>query len=365
MTFKSNVEKLIGEGYVTKRKHPTLDLYILNYSPQTQFERYWNEITLQCRGLVVDEEWNIVARPFKKFFNYNEWSPEVQNDLIKELCQPRLGKNFTVYEKLDGSLGITFLYKGEQIFATRGSFESEQAVEFKKIWEEKYSHIKLQPNITYLFEIIYPENRIVVDYKGQRDIYLLGSIDSNDIDFPINLTCVDVDSQSEWASDYFKTPVVYDGYKDFDEILRVNDQNFEGFVIRYSDGFRLKIKTENYRLLHKIIGGLNEERIWEMLKAGQPISDLSMIPDEFYSWAEQVYKKVDDDYLNLLEEVDDYFERIVKKFNNPSRKELALEFIRFHPSCLLFAKLDGKNWYEKAWDFVKPVNTKRNIMKGD
>ena len=32
----------------------------------------WDEITLQCRGLVTDNEGNVVARPFKKFFNIEE-----------------------------------------------------------------------------------------------------------------------------------------------------------------------------------------------------------------------------------------------------------------------------------------------------
>ncbi len=67
---------LIEEGYVMVNTHPELPLMILNYTRKAQFEKYWNEYTLLCRGLIIDQDYNVIAMPFKKFFNYEEHKPE-------------------------------------------------------------------------------------------------------------------------------------------------------------------------------------------------------------------------------------------------------------------------------------------------
>ncbi len=109
------LEKYYNDGLVYKQVHPTLPLTIWNYAEKVQYEGLWDEVTLQTRGLVTDDKGNVVARPFKKFFNQEEGkhTPTVE---------------FDVYAKMDGSLGILFNYDGEWVLATRGSFTSDQAV---------------------------------------------------------------------------------------------------------------------------------------------------------------------------------------------------------------------------------------------
>jgi RNA ligase len=207
------LQKYHTDGLLHKQTHPTLDLTIWNYSPKVQYERLWDEITLQCRGLVTNSKGKIVARPFKKFFNYEEHKSE---DIPNE--------DYVVYEKMDGSLGILFYYeyelsderryniwfnnnyetgmerffdpnnlpdydnsyyeptpktKGEWIMATRGSFTSPQAIKGKEILDNKYDVSSLSKKRTYLFEIIYPENRIVVNYGNEEKLVLLGVIDTD------------------------------------------------------------------------------------------------------------------------------------------------------------------------------------------
>jgi RNA ligase len=103
-----------------------------------------------CRGLVTDDKGNIVARPFKKFFNMEEGKHTPTSD-------------FEVYDKMDGSLGIFFYYEGGWVMATRGSFTSDQAVKGYEMMF-KYDFANLHKDYTYLFEIIYDQNRIVVKY---------------------------------------------------------------------------------------------------------------------------------------------------------------------------------------------------------
>jgi tRNA splicing ligase len=135
------LNKYHNDGLLYKQTHPTLPLTIWNYTPAVQYGEKWDEVTLQCRGLVTDTEGNVVARPFKKFFNLEENKHTPTSD-------------FEVFDKMDGSCIILFYYNDEWIFATRGSFTSEQAIKAKEL-SSKYPLKNLDKNNTYVFEIIY------------------------------------------------------------------------------------------------------------------------------------------------------------------------------------------------------------------
>jgi len=118
-------------------------------------------VTISCRGLIVDTETGeVIIRPFQKFFNYEEVPNEVPWETSEYIY---------VQEKMDGSLGILFRYKDDWILATRGSFTSTQAVRGMEILKSKYDLNKFEHTVAYLVEIIYPENRIVVDYGRRKD----------------------------------------------------------------------------------------------------------------------------------------------------------------------------------------------------
>src|SRR5690606_36577578 len=85
-----------------------------------------------------------------------------------------------IFEKLDGALGILFIYKGKVIFCTRQNFKSNQAYKASQIFYKKYSNELNQLNhkYTYLFEIIYPRSRFITDYGETEDIFLLDVINN-------------------------------------------------------------------------------------------------------------------------------------------------------------------------------------------
>lgn len=119
------LRKYENDGLLYSQIHPTLPLTIWNYTDKVQWENLWDEITLSCRGLVTDDLGNIIARPFKKFFNLSEGKTNTTNE-------------YEIFEKYDGSLGILFFYKNESIFASRGSFTSDQAVMGRYLNHIKY-----------------------------------------------------------------------------------------------------------------------------------------------------------------------------------------------------------------------------------
>ena len=122
------VGKLVDDGYISVQKHPDAELYIYNYTHKAQFDKVWNEHTMLCRGLICDQDGNILYRPFKKFFNLEEHLGQK-----KELPTTP----FKVHEKLDGSLGIIYKVNGQYAVATRGSFKSEQALHHKRYFTTK------------------------------------------------------------------------------------------------------------------------------------------------------------------------------------------------------------------------------------
>ena len=206
------INKYVEDGLVVRQNHPEYPISIYNYSRMCQYEGKWDDITLACRGLVLDNEGNVLAKPFPKFFNYEE----LEGMTFRPSKIPN--ESFDVFEKMDGSLGILFNYEGEWIMATRGSFTSDQAVRGMEMLL-KLPYERLNEGCTYLFEIIYKENRIVVDYDYE-DLVLLGIVDNADgyeFDmFNANLQGITIADLHEAMG--FRVVKKYDGITDFKEL---------------------------------------------------------------------------------------------------------------------------------------------------
>lgn len=325
-----NLDQLIKDKYISVQKHPTEDLFIYNYTQKAQFERMWTEETLACRGLIMDGNRKVIARPFGKFFNLEE-----EENLPAE--------DFEVFEKLDGSLGILYFIGEKPFIATRGSFISEQAVKATAILHEKYGALHLNKDVTYLFEIIYPQNRIVVDYGKVEDIYLLAIIETK--------------TGIEYAYDYLKHanfPIIkrYDGISDLSKIKELQEDNKEGFVIRFKSGKRLKIKFEEYVRLHRLVTGINARRIWDLLRNGQSMEELlDRVPDEFYIWVRATKAELEQKYSDIEE----YAKKVVKKVSKlDNRREQAHIVLEGKFTSVVFNMLDKKDYSPAIWGYLKP-----------
>lgn len=336
---RNDIENLLEQKYIMMNKHPELDLYILNYTKTAQFEKFWNEYTLMARGLVIDEDFNIVARPFKKFFNMEEHKKE----------EIPYGLPFEVFEKMDGSLGIIFFYNDEWHVATRGSFASDQAIRGKQLFDIKYlsGQLNLDGQFTYLVEIIYPENRIVVDYKGVSDLVLLGAIETK--------TGVEIPHEKLFATG-FNVVKKYDGVNDIDSIrLLFENDTDEGVIVKFSNGFRMKIKWSEYCRLHSIVTNVSTKIVWENLKNGNSFEELlENVPDEFYDWVEKTKNDLLSNYRNIeLEYMKKFYELYFEK-NLIVKKEFALEAIKTPASSILFNLFDKKKYDHTIWKMIEP-----------
>lgn len=246
--FWKLVEDEIALGNITKSKHPDYDIFILCYGKTVQYSRNWNEATMNCRGLVIDKDYNVLHYPMKKFFNDFEHS--ALNIQIPALP-------FKVYEKLDGSLINVFPYEGKWLFSSKASFISYQKVLAEELFHELFGNPAdvLDEAYNYVFELIHPDNKIVVDYKDRKDLVLLSVYDREGND-------IDIDNFYR-----FSKPKIYDGLKDHSKIKEMFNHykgtEFEGFVIKFENGFRMKIKLDDYLNLHKAISNLSLLSMWE------------------------------------------------------------------------------------------------------
>jgi len=248
-------KQLIKDGYISERKHPECDYYIYNYTSQAQYEKHWHEDTMNCRGLILDGEGNIIAKPFKKFFNIGEYGEPTNLGKIPNYTW------FDKWEKMDGSLGILYrMPDGEFRIATRGSFESEQAIKATEMFHKMFSHpeVAFSDNFTYLFEIIYPSNRIVVDYGKEEKLVLL-AVKSKVEDYEFTY-----EELLRFASEWEIPLTQYYGRVSYNRhaFLKIDNdipEGDEGFVLKFDNGLRVKIKSEEYVRLHRIVTGLNSK----------------------------------------------------------------------------------------------------------
>jgi T4 RnlA family RNA ligase len=322
------LNQLIADNYINVNKHPAADLYIYNYTAKAQYDRVWNEITLACRGLILDGDYKIVARPFQKFFNLGEFENQiVPNDF------------FEVFEKMDGSLGVLYWIENKPHIATRGSFVSEQSQVATEMLHTQYTDVipLLDKSKTYLFEIIYPENRIVLDYGNERKLVLLAIVDTE----------TGVETPLENIG--FEMVNRYDGLNDLSKLKELEEANKEGFVVKFKNGYRLKVKFDEYQRIHRIITQVSTLNIWEYLKEGQDLLPiLDRVPDEFYDWVKITHAKLLDNFAEIEAQAKLDFKIL------EDRKTTAIYFQTCQFPSVLFKMLDQQPYDQVIWKIIKP-----------
>jgi len=226
-------------GYLTKEEHHEEELFIYNYTAKCKKDRLWDEITFWCRGLITDRNNNIKYRPIKKFFEIEQ----MYNHFV-----PKLTDSFQLFEKKDGALGILYWIGGLPHIATRGSFNSLQAINGTRILYTKYSREihKMKDTYTYFFEIVYPKDKHVVDYGNTEDLFLIGAYD--------NIRQRDILLEEIMDICILKVRQI-SYYNSWNELLKVDEENEEGYVAYFNDGTRIKIKFPSYKKKYELIYG--------------------------------------------------------------------------------------------------------------
>ncbi|MFD0120844.1 RNA ligase [Streptomyces virginiae] len=370
----------IDAGYVTRKSHPELPLSIYTYTRTAQYDRVWNDVTTRCRGLVADDTTGaVVALPLPKFFNVGE------HESGQPYAPALPDEPFEVYDKVDGSLAVVFHYAGRWRVASKGSFISAQATWAQRTLDGRDTGA-LRPGTTYLAEILYPQNRIVVDYGDRRDLVLLAAFGPDGTEVPL------AEAAPHWEG--IGSVVTVWPAMPLHELIALAESNTlpggasatgtqaEGFVLRFASGVRAKAKLAEYVRLHRVLTKATERDIWRahgiQRFAGLPLGQLAQglgttaaeieasggkpldalldqVPDEFDVWVRQVIERleseaalreraIDEAYAGLAHLAADRgaFARAVKAL--PEREIRAAMFLR----------LDGRSTELAVWRNVRP-----------
>ena len=322
--------ELMHQGLVYIKKHPEYPLFLLNYTPRTQYQQKWCKELVHARGLVVGEDGKIFARPIPKFFNHYEI-----NDLEK-----LQDEEYEVFEKMDGSLVIMFHYENHPIFCTRGSFISEQSAKAHEIFRAKYKHISVNKECTYCFEVIYPENKIVVNYEDVEDLFL------------ISITHTSSGKEINIHATGFKTVNKVDKTSIHAFLSGFEEANMEGYVVKYTKGLsnsmRVKYKFNTYVEKHKG-KDITAKQIKDSLKKMKPI-DLDFIPDECYEEVRTIIAEFEDQFKRKEKTIIDEYREI--RSQNISSRDVIEAIKQSEHSSILFAIHRKKPYDMLVWKLL-------------
>lgn len=264
----------VSAGMVSRRVHPEFpELEIYNYTDQCAFARNWNDVTRTTRGLIVNSSTGeVLARPFPKFFNFDEKeAPRILDDQVL----------WHWGDKADGSLGIMYQRPdGIWAIATRGSFASGQADLGSVILDDPkrlaFDDFELYVNMaesgyTPLFEIVGPSNRIVLRYEE---------------DALIHLGCIHI------ATGVFLPPAGAEKRTMRDMLADLSRPNAEGWVVWLSNTKAVKIKQADYIELHRMVSNLTPKEVWRQMRAGTYGKYVEQLPDELQELAEGWHREI-------------------------------------------------------------------------
>ncbi len=327
---ENSLESLDEEFAISSKKHEDGRI-ILNYS-QIDSPKF-SDIVRECRGLVLDQDYNIVAKSFNRFFNIGEYVEE-QKKFVWE--------NSISTDKEDGTLILCYYWQNDWHINTRNTFGDGLVGNSKFTWKSFFTQViesyntdwkkKLDPQYTYVFELCSRLNKIVRDYSKPK-LFLLSTFFNH------------LEGTHECTNSLAKmvgvdTPTV----RNFCDVFDVTgylvsksekDATYEGVVIRDIHNKRLKAKSKSYVDLHHMCDNGNigsPKRILPFILKGEESEVICYFP-EIEDYVYEIKNKV----VKALKEVNDLWYRYCDEKN---RKKFA-KAVKNHPlSAMLFTARD-------------------------
>lgn len=292
------------------------------------------DLVRQCRGLILDENnnWEIVARPFDKFFNYGE-AYAAQIDWATARVQ----------EKLDGSLCILYFYDGKWRVGTTGLPDASGEVShgtgwcFKELFWWVWDALGYKVpgpqwhSWTFMFELCTQFNRVVVRHESARIVF-------------ISARSLDGEEEMLGAEEFPVKSYRWEAVKEYplqslDDVMTTFDKldplQTEGYVIVDANLNRIKVKHPGYVALHHMRGnGYGPRRILEVVRKGEAAEVVANFPE----WKED-FEAMQFRLADLAGQLEAEYERLK---DIPLQKAFALEALQTRLPASLFAVRSGK-----------------------
>lgn len=338
--------KLVKQGILKCNDLGPLRIY--NY---VKWCKDWNPITLNSRGIIYNlKTGKVVAQPFPKFFNLNQRQDTQEHNLPWR-------QDFRIFHKEDGWLGILYRFDGKYKIATKGSFNSMGAI-WASEYLKNYNLNILPDDVTLLFEIINPHTKIIVDYNNREDLILLAAYNRR--------TGEEYSWQQilRWGQQFgFTTVKSYNknwlGYCR-GKIKYISGKKLEGFVIRFENGLRIKIKSPDYFRRAAILMALTPLNIWKTMfmgKVSQPI--FKQIDEDYHDQLYKISEDLEAKYYKLMLDIKDEFDKI-KHIKNRAQFSILAQKLQY--TSALFGMLDNKINIVDQY-IMKKIRPNNNIIK--
>ena len=317
------------------------DFIIFSYNMDSDFNI---EIVRECRGIILDEMagFRPVCVPFFKFGNYGEsYADDIDWNTAK------------VQEKIDGSLIKIWCYKDKWHVSTNSTINAENArtdnneETFMNVFNRAWLHTgkqfcELNPDYTYMFELISPQTRVVVPYAetklfhtGTRDINTLQELEMD----------IGIEKPKTFSIATIEACV---------EVAKHLDKYHEGFVVVDSRWRRVKVKSPLYVSIHHLLNNISsEKRIIDLIVSGEDAEVISYFP-EYANMFGSMRERID-----LFIAYNEHELETIKNAGYSTQKELAGHVtMTICPHCL-FCVMKGKS--QSVKDFVYGMSANKII----
>lgn len=346
---------LKAEFGIKVRHYPEEDLHVLNYcqieSPKT------HPIVKECRGLILDYDLNIMARPFDRFFNRGE-ADTAQYE----------GQTLKWFQKRDGTFIQIYMSQGKWHAATRsmafaeGGVAFDDNLTFKKLvyralhistdaeFQTRCKDSGFIPGKTYMFELTARENRVVTRYETPRMSFLAArdNLTGEYLNYSGTLAKMSLcfDAVQFWEGTPEEAVASADNLKNLEE----------GYVGYTAEGYPVvKVKSAAYVAVHHLRGeGLNPKRISELVATGEQDEYLAYFPED----RQYIQPYVDAEYKMIVNCQNGY--DIHKEIQDQKAFALQVKNIRHH-TLMFLARRNGTD-IEKAYKCL-PQNTRAKMIQ--
>jgi hypothetical protein len=217
-------------------------LFVLKYTKRVFFDNLWNEFLEECRGTIVDADYNLVSRPFTKIYNYGI-----------ESRAPVLAPDtpVTAYRKVNGFMVAVTWHNKDILVSTTGSTDSPYVAMAREMmlkhmpWTDWQIAVRGAKDFTLMFECVHPDDPHIV--PEQPGMYFLGYRE-NTWDSQIKMYGQDM---ADWARDYAIGQLkCYYAEPEFMTVTQLVEKTrsvrHEGFVAYTESNQAFKIKSPYY-----------------------------------------------------------------------------------------------------------------------
>lgn len=261
------------------------DLFVVKYNNKVFYDNLWTPELMEARGLIVDNDFNVIVKPFDKIFNFMENETTCDRD-----------KKVLAVEKRNGFLGVMSYHpKYGWIYSTTGSLDSgfaDLAKSHLKQYEDILDFCFKGKSVSLMFEICDSVNdpHIIKEEDGE---YLIGC------NFDGELWTEHKLDNLGWVCDMKRPSWKHIQFDDLLEECKIS--KIEGYVVRDidSDIPLMKIKTPYY-LICKFLGRLKQEKLDDLLVDSEKFK--KKLKDEEFFILIDLIKNSYSDFTNMDEQ---------------------------------------------------------------